>query len=307
MILLKRTRNSFGAIDGSSICADVLARMSIGQIRAICLSTETGLVACGDVFEVSTDPVPNEPFLVIQGDCGSIHGLGTEMQSGTMCILGNAGDNTGRSMGGGALVIFGDAKDHLGSDMNEGLIYVTGNCRHGLASPREGKKSGMRGGDILVASSVGDRACERMRRGTVFVAGDAGDYSASQMIAGSLVVMGEMGSEWAGGMRRGSLILGRDCASHPSASLSDPRDFELSFLPLIWRHIEALQNNAFAILQRASAFASEGQQRPIRELPLPFRIPRTRWVQRRIADLNCQGRGEVLVLKRVSSLDYRAC
>ena len=260
MLLLQRTRNYFGVIDGSSIRPDGFVGLSLEQINATVLSTESGKVTLSEVFELSSDQLSLEPFLVITGDCETIEGLGTQMQNGTMCILGNVGDNTGKSMVGGSLVVSGNARDHLGAGMTDGLVYVLGNCRHGLASPLAGKKSGMRGGDILVAGNVGDRACERMRRGTVFVAGDAGDYSAPQMIAGTLAVMGNLGSHWAGGMRRGSLILGRDFSTHPTASLSEARDFELSFLPLIWRHIERLQNEAFAILSLANALTRTALQ-----------------------------------------------
>lgn len=304
MILLQRTNKSFGPMDGSAIRPDRCAAMSLDQIKAIDLSTESGTVALEEVFDVSTDRMPFEPFLVIDGNCEALDGLGSEMQSGTICILGDVGDNTVRSMGGGSIVIVGNVRDQLGAGMTDGLIYVVGNCRHRLASPLAGRKSGMRGGDILVAGCVGDRACERMRRGTVFVAGDAGDYCAAQMIAGSLVVMGEMGREWGGGMRRGSIILGRASASKPSASLSAARDFELSFLPLIWRHVAKIQADALAILHLSIALSQSAMKRATREVPMPIRIPSTRWVQRQIADLNCDGRGEVLVLKRISSPAY---
>ncbi len=304
MILLQRTSNSFGPVDGSSIRPDSFAAMSLEQIKAIGLATESGTIALEEVFKVSTDRMPLEPFLVIEGNCEAIDGLGTEMQSGTMCVLGDVGDNTVRSMGGGSIVIVGNVRDHLGAGMTDGLIYVIGDCRHRLASPLAGRKSGMRGGDILVAGRVGDRACERMRRGTVFVAGDVGDYCAAQMIAGSLVVMGELGQEWGGGMRRGSIILGRASSSRPSASLSAARDFELSFLPLIWRHLGKIQADALAILHLSISLSESATQRATREVPMPIRIPSTRWVQRQIADLNCDGRGEVLVLKRVSSPAY---
>ncbi len=304
MILLQRTSSTFGSIDGSSIRPDFFATMSLDQINATGLSTESGIVALREVFDVSIDRMPFEPFLLIDGNCEAIDGLGAEMQSGTLCILGDVGDNTARKMGGGSIVISGNVRDHLGAGMMDGLIYVVGNCRDGLASPLAGRKSGMRGGDILVAGCVRDRACERMRRGTVFIAGNVGDYCAAQMIAGSLVVMGELGREWGGGMRRGSIILGHASSSRPSASLSAARDFELSFLPLIWRHLGKIQIEALEILDRSIEFSQASTKRGTREVPQPFRIPRTRWVQRQIADLNCDGRGEVLVLKRLSSLAY---
>lgn len=306
MLLLKRKSNHFGAIDGSAIRPDLLADMTLPQINAVVVPTENGDVSLGQIFEASMDDLPAEKFVILDGDCETIDGLGTEMQDGTMCVLGSLGNNVARSMRGGCIVVSGNARDHLGAGMTDGLIYVVGNCGHRLASPLAGKKSGMRGGDILVAGNVGERACERMRRGTVFVAGDAGDYCAPQMIAGTLVVMGDLGSEWLGGMRRGTLILGRNFSTQPSASLSEARDFELSFLPLIWRHVDRRQNEAFAILNLAISFSQSALQRVGRAAPGPIKIPQTRWVQRQIADLNFQGKGEVLVLRRVSSPDYRA-
>jgi formylmethanofuran dehydrogenase subunit C len=306
MILLQRTDKSFGAIDGSRICPDLFASMPLEKIAETALMTEAGTVALGELFEVSTDREPSEPFLVIDGDCSHVQGIGTHLKAGKICVLGDVGDNAASSMAGGTMVIAGNARDRVGMGMSDGFIYVAGDCRHSLASPLPGKKSGMRGGDILVSGNVGDRACERMRRGTVFVAGDVGDYCVPQMIAGSMVVMGTLGNDWGGGMRRGSLILGRIANSSPSASLSEARDFELSFLPLIWRHVENLQNRAQEVLNMAIAFSKTSTNRTARLAPPPIKIPSTRWVQRQIADLNCNGRGEVLVLKRISSPAYIA-
>ena len=201
MILLRRTNQLFGAIDGRRLRPDTLPTLELDQIKATPLITESGVVPLGEVFEVISDRTPSEPFLVVEGNLEDVADLASEMQSGQICVLGNVGHNAGRSMSGGTLILAGNAGDHLAAGMVGGLIYLVGDCRDGLASPLPGKKSGMRGGDILVAGSVGGRACERMRRGTVFVAGNAGDYCCPQMVAGSLIVMGNLGCNWAGGMR----------------------------------------------------------------------------------------------------------
>ena len=306
MFLLQRKNTFFGTVDGSPLRPDLLAVMSIEQINSIELDSDRGTVRLEQLFDVSTDSLPHEPFLVVDGDCERLDLLGKEMVSGTLCVLGNIGDRLGQSLRGGTIVVSGNAMNHVGSDMSNGLIYIAGNCEHFLASPIPGKKSGMRGGDILVAGNVGDRACERMRRGTVFVAGDAGAFCAPQMIAGTLVVMGKLGRDWAGGMRRGSLVLGQDYTTEPTASLSEPRDFELSFLPLVWRHVERVQNEAIGALTLSVSFSTQSLQRTARQAPGPIKIPRTRWVQRQIADLCSSGRGEVLVLRRISSPAYQA-
>ena len=100
MILMQRSRNSFGLVDGSPVRPDAFAGRSLDEINAIELSTDRGQVALRDVVDVSVDRMPVEPFVVIEGGCESIEGLGSQMLSGTICILGDVGDNTarGRSM-----------------------------------------------------------------------------------------------------------------------------------------------------------------------------------------------------------------
>ena len=305
MLVLRKTTGFFGTIDGSGIRPDLLCSLSISEIHATVITTELGPVMLGQVFDISGVPSILEQSILMVGDCEAIDNLGQNMESGILCVVGSVGDYAGREMRGGKMIIAGNARDHLGSGMQDGFIYISGNCENGLASPRPGRKSGMRGGDIFIAGNVGARACERMRRGTVFVSGDAGSFAASQMIAGSFVVMGNLGGQWGGGMRRGSIILGtdpsRDNTSQPTASLSAPRDFELSFLPLVWSHIERNQSDALEILGIAMAISEEWSLTTARHIPTPVKIPRTRWVQRQIGDLNFNGRGEVLVLRRISS------
>jgi formylmethanofuran dehydrogenase subunit C len=305
MIVLHRTKNQFGRIDGSRLLPDLLGTLSVAELSCLQLNTDRGLVSLDQVFEVhsldSSSINQDSSVLLLIGDCALVDGLATGMQQGTLCVLGSVGDFAGKGMKGGELVISSDARNHLASGLRDGFVFVGGNCGDQLASPLPGKRTGMRGGDVFVGGNAGVRACERLRRGTVFIGGNAGDYAASQLIAGTLVVLGEIGDHWGGGMRRGSLILGRDFAKSATASLSGPSDFELSFLPLIWRHVEQLQARAQAVLLDASG--AQSRTCPGEAMPLPslLRIPHTRWVQRQIADLNYQGRGEVLVLRRTTS------
>ena len=300
MLVLRRTNNHFGVIDGSQLNPELLNRLSLTELSAFPIHTDHGLAELRDLFEVIQGEPANEPLLVLVGDCGAVDGIGTGLQRGTICVLGSVGHSTAKEMQGGMLIVVGNAKDQLGCGMRDGTIYIMGDCGNQMGAPMPGRKSGMRGGDIIIAGSAGDRACERMRRGTVFVARSLGTHAASQMIAGTLVAMGDIGSEWGGGMRRGSIILGKDSLAESTATMSEPREFELSFLPLVWRHLEKLQNEALSVLNdvvereemRASGF----------KIPPPVQIPRTRWVQRQIADLNFDGRGEILVLRRMSSL-----
>jgi formylmethanofuran dehydrogenase subunit C len=301
MLVLRRTKNSFHTIDGSCIRPDLLPQLVIAEIETLLITTDQGQVPLGEVFDIVVAKSINEQTILIDGDCNSIAQLGMGMREGTLCVLGNVGNYAGRGMQGGRLVITGNARDHLASGMRNGFVYVGGNCEQHLVSPEPGKKSGMRGGDVLIAGNCGARACERMRRGTVFIGGSAGEYAVSQMIAGTLVVMGEMAGGWGGGMRRGSVILSRDYAAPATASLSHARDFELSFLPLLWKHMDGIQADALQVINTSVAISAGWLQTSPIPSPRTVSIPRTRWAQRQIGDLNVGGRGEVLVLRRISS------
>jgi formylmethanofuran dehydrogenase subunit C len=119
---------------------------------------------------------------------------------------------------------------------------------------------------------------ERMRRGMVYVAGNAGDLGAVQMIAGTVIVMGEIGSLWAQGMKRGSIILSHSNGDAFAAELLPAREFDLFFLELIWRHLEALFED------------------------FPMKISSSRWAMRQLGDRANSGLGEILTLTRQTSL-----
>jgi formylmethanofuran dehydrogenase subunit C len=130
-----------------------------------------------------------------------------------------------------------------------------------------------------------------MRRGTVWIAGDVGDHLAHRMVAGTILVQGRVSSQWGTGMRRGSLLFAREPVRESGASLSPGRRLELSFLPLIWKHLHTLQ-----LQIRGTEVISAKSLWPL--LPLPS----TRWVDRRVGDLAIGGKGEVLILQRQSSI-----
>lgn len=308
MIVLRRKNQKFSTIDGSSLQPDQFAGLQCDQIHDLPIETDLGLKKLMDVFEVTRVPSIDEPTILIHGDCRQIQGLAANMSAGNICVLGDVGHGVARELRGGKLYIAGNCGDHLATGMKSGFIFVSGNVGSHLAAPLPGRKSGMRGGDIFIAGHCGARACERLRRGTIFVAGNMGDYAASQMIAGTLIVLRTLGSRWGGGMRRGSVILANSLSdgSRPNATLSAPREFELSFLPLIWNHLHRIQGDAIEFFNTTlalccSLISKEEQDAVV--LPKPIQIPKTRWATRQICDMNCQGKGEVLVLQRISSLD----
>jgi formylmethanofuran dehydrogenase subunit C len=305
MLVLRKLDSFTGIVDGSFIRPDSLSGLSEEQLNGKLVETDRGQKSIGHIFQIESGSSPNPDSILLEGDCSQVQHLGAGMQSGTLSVLGDVGDYAARDMKGGRLLIAGSVGNYTATGMRDGLLYVSGNVGDNLAAPRPGQKSGMRGGDVFIVGNVGHRACERMRRGTVFVAGNCEEYAASQMIAGSIIIGGSIGGHWGAGMRRGSLILCKDYDQESAAMLSEPRDFELSFLPLIWKHLGRLQSEAIELLGIAIANAAGWVQPPTRHVPESIRLPTTRWVRRQIGDLHFEGRGEVLVLKRISTPDVR--
>lgn len=278
-------------VDGSALVPERLESIPLAELMAMPLSMSSSrTVRLEELFWVQWPSGPSET-MVIRGDCRCMDGLGNRMTGGTLVIDGHAGDRLGAEIRGGTILVAGDAGHDACEGMRGGTVAITGNCGDRLGGPLPGERSGIRGGDVIIAGNVGSRACHRMRRGTVWIAGDAGDYLAPQMIAGTILVQGKISSHWGVGMRRGSLLFASvpDCES--GASLSPSRNLELSFLPLVWNHLRSLQIGL--------AEACAPLERP-RWLSLA--IPSTRWVERRIGDLATRGKGEILVLQRLSSM-----
>jgi formylmethanofuran dehydrogenase subunit C len=278
-------------VDGSSLVPERLAKVPLADLLSMPLSTaNSSPVRLEDLFWVQLPTGPAD-MVVIRGDCRRLDGLGRGMCSGTLMIDGSAGDRVGSGMRGGTILVAGDVGDEVCSGMRGGVVAIAGHCGDRLAMPLPGERSGMRGGDVLIAGSVGARACQRMRRGTVCIAGDVGEYLAPHMIAGTILVLGNTAAHWGLGMRRGSLLFSHEPVGETAAALSPRRNLELSFLPLIWNHLRSVQQD-LALLGE-----------PVRKMmwqAMP--IPSTRWVDRRIGDASAEGRGEILVLQRLSSM-----
>ena len=119
------------------------------------------------------------------------------------------------------------------------------------------------------------------------------------MIAGSIVLLGTIGNQWACGMRRGSLILTEAMEVEETtfdADLTVAREFELSFLPLLWRHIRECWNSQLALFTAITSQADYAES----VLDFTDKIPRGRWCERQLGDRSYDGRGEVLRLTRES-------
>lgn len=278
-------------IDGSNLTPGKLSSMPLAELMALplrCANSNT--LRLDELFWVQRPDGPADA-LVIRGDCRSIDGLGHRMTSGILLIDGHAGDRIAAEIAGGAVVVAGSAGDEACMGMRGGLVAIGGDCGDRMGAPLAGQRSGIRGGDIMIAGNAGARACQRMRRGTVWIAGDVADHLAHRMVAGTILVQGHVSSQWGTGMRRGSLLFTREPIRESGASLSPGRRLELSFLPLIWKHLHSLQLQ----IQGTEGISAKSLW-PL--LPLPS----TRWVDRRIGDLAIGGKGEVLILQRQSSI-----
>jgi len=247
--------------------------MKLDEIGALKLPYNSGMIRLDEIFELIGDPSES---LVIDGDCTNVTHLGMRLDKGSILVKGAAGNDFAHQMTGGRIEVLGDCGDRLATNMRNGLVVVHGSAGDCVAGPAVGQRRGMQGGDCIVLGNIGSRAAERMRRGMLFVGGDTGDFGAAQMIAGTVIVMGELGSEWAGGMKRGSIILSSPTEEDFAAELTPSREFELSFLPLLWRHLKSL--------------VGENE----------VKIPSSRWATRRNGDRANQGLGEVLTLTRHS-------
>ena len=303
-------------LDASDLIPEKLLPKSLSEILSIPIPLGLRRVRLSELFDVS--PLADEATILFDGDCSGIDRLGGSMTSGRLQILGNAGHGVGQSMRGGQIEVTGSVADDAATDMRGGEILIAGNAGRRVGAPLPGERGGMRGGTLLVGGSLGAEALLRMRRGVVAVAGQAAEDGAHQMIAGTIVLLSPCEGGWARGMRRGSIV-SLD-ASQPSSSTradgalwSDEQLLELSFLPLLWNHLDDVLlrfGKKSASTPTASSATSSPADDPaeVREeefnsqQPFHSAWPRTRWAFRQIGDLAVGGRGERLWLRRLPGI-----
>ncbi len=296
-------------VDGSMLTWDRLSNKSLDEIKSFPIDYDSRKQTLGEVASIRIDNFEANS-LILRGDLNRVDHLASNTSQATTLLIGDVGDFAGVDQSGGNIIILGNAGDHAAMGRRGGLLQVNGNCGDSLACPHAGMKSGMRGGDVIVHGNVGDRAFERMRRGTALVSGNIGSYVAHQWIAGTIVGLGEIGEHFAIGMRRGSLILKSKPTLTRASSWSDARSFELSFLPLVWRYLSSLRSSVDRTIHKLFDWLGD-QDGPDLSTTVngphgPIPIPTTRWASRRIGDLTNSGRGEILVLERLSTEFLRA-
>jgi len=275
---------------------DSLIHLPQSQLAELVLHSVAGDVRLSELFDIhleprnSTDDLGLQNRLILRGDLRRFDNLCRFTRSGITLVTGSVGSDFARTQHGGAILVDGSVGDRALADKRGGLSVIGGDAADSLGCPLPGKLQGIQGGDTIILGSLGQRACERMRRGIVCVGGDIGDHLAHQWIAGTILCLQQIGSNWGSQMRRGSLIL-RSCPSACSgATLSKQRPLELSFLPILWKHLRDLLNQVVSMEEFSGVFRTKCTD-------LVETLPRGAEVYRSIGDLECQGQGEVLVMK----------
>jgi formylmethanofuran dehydrogenase subunit C len=183
------------------------------DIEHLSLATTRAPLTVGDLFRLRGD---DPARLIIEGGSTRFDRLGSEMNSGTLRLDGDAGIEAGRRMRGGTLTIAGNTGPFAASGLRGGTIEILGHAGDCLGGPRSGEIEGMNGGVVIVRGTAAHRAGDRMRRGLIVIEGSAGDAAASRMIAGTLVVCGAVGAHPGLLMRRGTLLIGGTATLLPS-------------------------------------------------------------------------------------------
>lgn len=310
---------------GSSAGGQSLRAIS-HSIRMMKLRSSQGELHVGDCFDVEVRYEEGDvarSVLVIIGDLQAFEGLCQGTTLGMTLVCGSVGDRFGAGQRGGDLLLIGDAGSEALMDKRNGWSLIHGNVGDRFAGPAPGDLSGMRGGDTMVLGNVGDRACERMRRGSVYIQGRVGEYLAHSWIAGTIYIDGQLERQWCTGMRRGSLLLREPKVAECGASLSISRSCELSFLPILWKHIRSLVNMTATELRsplfsggsqddsfcdyRTSCRMVESQDADTAVAMEQFieRLPTSNHVVRCFGDLELDGQGEILVFGEFADMDLQ--
>lgn len=180
-----------------------LSSLSLDEIRRLPIRRGNRETRLGELFQVDGDPADGEWLLA--GNCRNIHGLGSNLASGSIVVDGPIGGRVGFAMRDGRIVIKGDAGDWLGAEMRGGAIRVQGSAGSHVGAATPGAKRGMAGGTILIDGDAGDEVGAQMRRGLIAVAGSVGANLGFRMLAGTILVFGGCNGAPGKAMRRGTI------------------------------------------------------------------------------------------------------
>jgi formylmethanofuran dehydrogenase subunit C len=220
-------------LDLSPLTPDRLAGLDQAAIAALPLQTTRHPATVGDIFQIH----PGDPTdILIQGGSERFDCVGQAMQTGTLTVQGDTGQQTGRLLAGGTLLIQGNTGGWAASAQRGGTLEITGNTGPHLGGPLPGERTGMRGGIVLVRGNAAQRAADRLRRGLIIIEGNAGHQAGSGLFAGTLIICGSAAPLPGILMRRGTIILGQ------------PADLPPTFIPA--NHVDLVFTN---LLTRAAA------------------------------------------------------
>jgi len=180
-----------------------VATLTLDEIRQLPVRRGNREAKLGDLFKIVGDPTDEAWHLA--GDCRNVHGLGTNLASGSIIVDGPVGRRVGFAMRGGRIIIQSDAGDWLGAEMRGGTIHVHGDAGSHVGAATPGAKRGMAGGTILIDGNAGDEVGAQMRRGLIAVAGSVGANLGFRMLAGTILVFGHAGAGVGMAMRRGTI------------------------------------------------------------------------------------------------------
>ncbi len=228
-------------LDMSVLDVDMLAALSIDEIRAIELRCGRATAPLDSIFDIAVSGDGSVRLEIYNSDA-HLDGVGHRLKTGTVVVYGDAGRFLGLEMGGGDIHVHGSCGDWAGAEMTAGKICIDANVGAFAGSARAGERRGMRGGAIVIRGNAGDRVGDRMRRGIIVVQGNTGSHCASRMIAGTIAVAGQIGPSAGLGMRRGTLLLAQEPASLPCTFNSGGLQ-EMNFLRLMVPAIDALDSD----------------------------------------------------------------
>ncbi len=120
---------------------NLICLQSRSEVAGLRIATDRTSYRLDDLFEVMGDPSDR---IIIHGDCSLVDRLGSRMKSGTLAVMGNAGDECGADLVGGRIEVFGNAGDRLGMGMRRGTLTVHGSAGDFACGPSIGSTKGCR-------------------------------------------------------------------------------------------------------------------------------------------------------------------
>jgi len=147
------------ALNCAKLTPNLLAGLTLAQIKNMPLGQNKNAPKVSDFFEVSGDDTEN---IIFKNSTAQLDYIGHKMTRGNITIVGDCGDFLGSQMQNGNLICHGSTGDRAGDLMRRGLI--------------------------LIDDDAGDYCASRMMAGTIGVFGTVGRYAGFTMKRGTLLL-----------------------------------------------------------------------------------------------------------------------